>query len=122
MILEIISGIYALIVGAGMIGIWIILLITKQVPEIKTAPIDISLHITAEYLTGLLSILSGILLLVNITWAGILFIVSLGMVIYAVINAGGYYGQKKEWSFVILFGVLFISAVILLIFNILQIV
>ncbi|NPD90588.1 MAG: hypothetical protein HGN29_17895 [Asgard group archaeon] len=103
-------------------GIWILLLVTKQVPEIKTAPVDITLHIIAEYITGFLSIISGILLLINIAWAGTLFIAAIGMVIYAVINAAGYYGQKKEWSFVIMFGTLLISAVILLILSILQII
>ncbi len=120
MILETISGIYSLIVGLGMIGIWILLLVKKQVPEINTAPIDITFHIIAEYITGFLSIISGILLLMDVIWASILFIVAMGMVIYAVINATGYYGQKKEWNFVMLFGTLLISAAVLLILNILQ--
>ncbi|MCE7743346.1 MAG: hypothetical protein GOP50_12920 [Candidatus Heimdallarchaeota archaeon] len=39
-------------------------------------------------------------------------------VIYAFINSAGYYGQKKEWAFVIMFGIILVSSIILVILNI----
>jgi hypothetical protein len=63
MVLLIISGIYAIIIGIGILGLWLMLYITKQIPELKTEPVAIAFHITAESLMGILSLLSGIFLL-----------------------------------------------------------
>ncbi len=121
MVLTILSGIYAIIIGIGIIGLWIMLLVTKQVPEIKTEPTAIAFHITAETTMGLLSLLSGILLLVNLPWAIYTFILAMGLVIYAVINSAGYYGQKQEWSFVVMFGIILCISTVLVILNIVSI-
>ncbi len=85
-VLSIISGIYAIIVGIGIIGLWTMLYLTKKIPEIKTEPVAIGFHITAEITMGILSLLSGMFLLTNLLWAGYLFILAMGLVIYAVIN------------------------------------
>ena len=55
MVLLIISGIYAIIIGIGIIGLWSMLLRTGQVPELKTESIAIKFHITAEMIMGSLS-------------------------------------------------------------------
>ena len=120
MVLLIISGIYAIIIGIGIISLWLMLLRTKQVPELETEPIAIKFHITAEFLMGILALLSGILLLFSIPWAPYLFILAMGLVIYAVINSSGYYGQKKQWSFVIMFMIILIVSFTLVIMNILS--
>jgi len=120
MVLIIISGIYAIVIGIGIIGLWTMLLLTKQVPELKTEPIAIKFHITAEMVMGILSLLSGIFLLTGFSWAPYFFFLAMGSVIYAVINAAGYYGQKKQWVFVIMFGIILvvsISLVILIFLN-----
>ena len=111
MILSLISGIYATILGIGILGLWFMLLFTRQVPELETEPIAISFHITAESLMGILSLLSGILMLVNLQWSLYLFILTMGLVIYAVINSAGYYGQRKEWGFVIMFAIILIITI-----------
>ena len=118
MILSIISGIYAIVVGLGIIGLWIMLLMTKQVPELETEPVAIKFHITAEITMGILSLLSGIFLLMGVSWAPYFFILAMGLVIYAVINSSGYYGQIKQWSFVIMFGIILIASIILVLLNI----
>ena len=117
-VLLLISGIYAMIIGIGIIGLWTMLLLTKQVPELKTEPVAIKFHITAEMLMGILSLLSGIFLLIGLSWASYFFILAMGLVIYAVINSAGYYGQRKQWSFVIMFGIILIASVSLVIMNI----
>lgn len=119
MVLLIISGIYAIIIGIGIIGLWSMLLLTNQVPELETEPIAIKFHITAEIIMGTLSLLSGIFLVFGIPWAHYLFILAMGLVIYAVINSAGYYGQKKQWIFVVMFGIILICACSLVVLNVL---
>jgi len=118
MVLLIISGIIAVVIGIGIIGLWIMLILTKQVPELKTEPVAITFHITAEMIMGILSLVSGIFLLIGLSWAPYFFILAMGLVIYAVINAAGYYGQRKQWLFVIMFGIILIASVSLTILNI----
>jgi len=117
MVLSIISGIYAIVIGIGIIILWTMLLRTQQVPELKTEPVAIKFHITAEMTMGLLSLVSGIFLLIGLLWAPYFFILAMGLVIYAVINSAGYYGQRKQWAFVIMFGIILIASVSLAILN-----
>ena len=117
MVLSIISGIYAIVIGIGIIGLWTMLLLTKQVPELNTEPVAITFHITAEIIMGILSLISGIFLLIDLSWAPYFFILAMGLVIYAVINSAGYYGQKKQWTFVIMFGIILVASVSLVILN-----
>ncbi len=118
LVLLIISGIYAIIIGIGIIGLWTMLYLTKQIPELKSEPIAIRFHLTAEITMGILSLISGILLLIGIAWAPYVFITSMGLVIYAVINSAGYYAQKKQWPFLVMFGFILIASTILVILNI----
>ncbi len=120
-VLLLISGIYAIVIGIGIIGLWTMLYVTKQIPESKTEPVAIRFHVTAEMTMGLLSLISGILLLIGLPWASNFFILAMGLVIYAVINSAGYYGQKKQWSFVIMFGIILIASVSLVILNTIRI-
>ncbi|TFG19042.1 MAG: hypothetical protein EU533_07160 [Promethearchaeota archaeon] len=115
-----ISGIYAILIGIGIIGLWTMLLRTKKVPELENEPVAIKFHVTAEMVMGVLSLISGILLLIRLSWAPYLFILAMGLVIYAVINSAGYYGQKKQYAFVILFGIILILSISLVILNIFQ--
>lgn len=117
MVLLIISGIYAIIIGLGIIGLWLMLILTKQVPELKSEPIAIKFHITAEITMGTLSILSGIFLLIGVSWANYFFSFAIGLVIYAVINSAGYYAQRNQWLFVIMFAIILIASVLLVILN-----
>lgn len=94
------------------------LYLTKQIPEIKTEPIAIAFHITAEMLMGTLSLLSGIFLLIGLPWAPYFFILAMGLIIYAVINSAGYYAQKNQWPFVIMFGIILVASICLVILNI----
>lgn len=58
MILTVISGIYAVIIG--ILGLLMMLLVTKQVPELETEPEAIAFHITAKRVMGIHSLLIGI--------------------------------------------------------------
>ena len=95
MTILVISGIYAIVIGIGIIGLWLMLYLTKQIPELNSEPIAIVFHMTAETTMGILSLLSGIFLLIGLSWAPYFFVLSMGLVLYAVINSAGYYGQRK---------------------------
>jgi hypothetical protein len=117
-VLEYVSGIYSIIVGLAIISLWIMLIITKQIPELKTEPITIYFHVIAEMTMGLISLLSGICILTARIWGNYIFLLSSGICIYAVVNSAGYYVQRKIWVFVGLFAVIFVSSLILSILTI----
>ncbi|MBY8979999.1 MAG: hypothetical protein KGD72_06395 [Candidatus Lokiarchaeota archaeon] len=102
-------------IGIGILGLWLLLYLTKQIPELNSEPVAIGFHITAETTMGVLALLSGIFLLIGLSWAPYFFVLSMGLVIYAVINSAGYYGQRKQWTFVIMFGIILIASVSLVI-------
>ncbi len=54
--------IYTIFIGISMVGLWGMLLITGQVPELSTTPFTAVTHISAELTTG-----SSI----NFNWSGI---------------------------------------------------
>ena len=114
------SGIYSIFIGVAIIGLWIMLILKKEIPELKDEPITIYFHITAEMLMGLLATVSGILLIIDLPWAPLLFLISSGLCMYAVINSAGYYAQRKTWIFVILFAVIFSISTILSIVYIIK--
>lgn len=111
-------GIYSVLIGLMMIGLWFSLLLTKKVPELKSAnyaPKLIAYHIVAEFLTAIMLIISGIGLFLVSDWARILSAISLGMLLYSVINSPGKYAHEKNLPMVIVFTtitVLTIAAII----------
>jgi hypothetical protein len=113
-------AIYSIFVGIAMLGIWIVQLITEQAPELQTAPIEIAMAITADWLTALMLLIVGVGLLSKRNWAYKLYFFALGMLIYSVVISAGYFGQLGNTMFVVLFAVLFILSAIFVISNIFQ--
>ena len=106
-------GIISIIIGLGILGLWGMLLLTGNVPELVSAPISITFHLIAEFSMGILMLISGIALLCRARWASWLFVLSSGLVIYAVINSAGYYGQAGNWAMVGMFMGLLVVTVVL---------
>ena len=100
---------YSIFIGISVIAMWIMILLTENPAEGKT---ELSFHIFSEFLMALLCLVSGILLLKNKPKGRLLNILGLGMVIYSVINAAGYYGEKSETLMMIMFIVLLILTII----------
>jgi hypothetical protein len=101
-------ALYAMAVGLLMIAQWTFTLVKQQAPEFKTEPVRIGLHITAEFATALVLILSGIGLLTQSAWGTTLYMLGAGMLIYTLIQSPGYYAQKRVWLPVAMFAVLMI--------------
>lgn len=111
-------GIYAVLIGLLIIGLWISLLSAQQVPELKPAsyaPRLITYHIVAELLTASVLIISGVRLLLGSYWANMLSAVSLGMLLYSVINSPGKYAQENNLPMVVIFTIITILTVVAII-------
>ena len=101
-----VAGGYAIAVGLLMVLLWTVLLGTGQVPELRTATVEVGLHVLAEVLTALALLVSGVGVLRGHPLATRGLSVALGMLGYTVINSAGYYGQLGDWPIVGLFAVL----------------
>lgn len=100
-----IAAIYAIIIGIAMIGMWITFLVTEQVPEVTTAPVKITYHLIAEFLTAILLLIGGFGLYTNRGWGFHLYLISMGMLLYTVIVSAGYYGNLGDMAMVGMFTV-----------------
>jgi hypothetical protein len=107
------AAIYSILVGLAIIATWIILLSTGQVPELETAPLPITFHIIAEFITAAILLAGGIGLILSRTWAFNIYLLSMGMLIYAVVNASGLYAQRGNMAMIVVFIVVIIIAIIL---------
>lgn len=103
---------YGILVGFLMITQWTLFIVSGGVPEFQTAPWEIALHLAAEMSTAFILIVGGIGTLKSITWAKQILSVGLGMVIYSEIVSPGYYAQRGQWAFVIMFAIVLGGAVI----------
>jgi hypothetical protein len=105
------SAIFAIIVGVGMIGQWSLSYASKQIPELTSEPIRIWFHIAGEMVTAITLIVSGIGLLAVTPWAPSLFFISIGMLLYTAIVSPGYFAQKGQWIWVLIFGLVITLAI-----------
>ena len=95
---------FAILVGTGMIGQWFLSYKSKQIPELQTEPIRIWFHIAGEMATALTLLISGVGLFAQSAWAPYLFLVSVGMLFYTAIVSPGYFAQRGQWIWVLIFG------------------
>ncbi len=105
------AGVYSILLGVSIMGLWSMLLSTGNVPELKTALISIAFHMAAETIMGILLLMSGVALIKDSKNGVSLFVLSNGLVIYSVVNSAGYYGEKGQWIMVAMFmAILFMSS------------
>jgi len=110
-----ISGIFQVLVGAGIWGIWILSYSKGSIPELQSEPYRIAMHLLAEAFTGFLLLLSGLVILLTGTKHHILFHVAMGTLLYTLIASPGYFAQHGQWSVVGLFlGMLVLTVAIIL--------
>lgn len=94
---------FCILVGISMVILWAMLLVTNQVAELIPSPFTTITHITAETLTGICLIIAGIGLLRGSTWANRFFLFASGFLVYASVQATGYYIDHPSPFFVTLF-------------------
>ena len=121
MLYETISGIFSLMVGISILLFWLVLIILKKLNEFIEKPFERTFHILAEIITALFAIVGGIAILTKQIWRFHYFFFAMGLVIYAITNAIGIYGQKKYWLLVTTLIGIAILSIIFVIFNFLKI-
>lgn len=108
-------AIFSIFVGFSVIGMWLMILKTQTPPEGKT---ELTFHLFSEFLMATVCIVGGFLQLLKAKYAKPMSIAGLSMVIYSMLNAAGYYGQRGETPmmvmFICLFGLSLISLIVLI--------
>lgn len=105
-------SIFAIVVSMGMIAMWSASYFTRQIPELETEPIRIKFHLAAEFATAITLLIAGVGLITNQGWAESIYLVSMGMLLYTVIVSPGYFAQKGQWTYIGMFAVILILAVV----------
>jgi hypothetical protein len=104
---------FCIFIGFSMVALWTMLLLTDQVPELISSPFTTITHITAETLTGISLIIAGFSLLRGSKNAKKIFLFASGMLIYASVQAIGYYIDHPAPFFIGLFIIIIIITAIL---------
>jgi len=104
-------AVFAILVGVGMIGQWAASFIGKQIPELQSEPIRIRFHIAAEMVTAICLNLAGVGLFSAKAWSIPLYLVSSGMLFYTAIVSPGYFAQKGQWGWLLMFGTILILGI-----------
>ena len=104
---------YSIFIGFSMIGLWTMFWLTGEIPELSTEPIRIGMHLAAEFSTAVLLLIGGITLLKGYERSINIFQISMGMLIYTLIQSPGYYAQQGDLAFVGMFAVFLMIAFIL---------
>jgi len=110
-------AVYPIIIGLLMVGMWTVLLSTGEVLETETDRIEISYHLVSEFMTAVLLIIGGYGFYNERRWGFGVFLVSMGMLLYSVLNATGYYAGQSEIAMVGMFTVLTGLTVLFLIIS-----
>lgn len=103
---------YGVIVGILMFAQWGFFLAAGQVPEVQTEPIRLGFHLAAEFITAGALLITGIGLFKKQSWSKGWFLAAVGMVLYSEIVSPGYFAQKGQWIFVLMFMALLAGAVV----------
>jgi hypothetical protein len=69
---------------------------------------------------AILLLISGISILRGKIYGRTIFLISNGMLIYSVLNAAGYYGQRNNFAMVGMFAIIFVISSIFLISEIIR--
>ena len=114
------AALYSIFVGLSMISMWIMFYCTGGIPELNTKPAEIMLHIAAEIITAITLIIGGYALYSKKDWGLQVYCLSMGMLLYTLIASPGYYIQRGEIPFIIMFSVLFLLSILFIIFSIIK--
>ena len=105
------AAVFAIMVGLGMLGQWAASYLSKQIPELESEPIRIWFHIVAEITTALCLIGAGSGLLTKTDWSIPLYLVASGMLFYTSIVSPGYFAQKGQWGWLVMFGIILVLGI-----------
>src|SRR5512133_2207528 len=87
-------AIFSILMGAALIGTWLVLFLLGNVPELATSPMETGLLMVADFLNGASLNVWGSGLLVRARWGMPLELVALGMLLYVSTYYTGILGQE----------------------------
>lgn len=105
-------GLLGIAVGALMIGQWAIALAAGRVPELQTRPIEIRLHLVAEFATGIVLIAGGLATVITLPVGPPLLLFGLGMLTYTAIVSPGYFWARGQRAPVVMFALIVVVAIL----------
>lgn len=111
--MKTVLSIYSIIMGVAMIATWAVLWSVGAIPELTTRPWETAMHLTAEFTTAALLVISGFGLLSGYRWANRINVFASGMLVYTLIQSPGYYLQHNAMILVLIFAVCFLITVVL---------
>ena len=94
--------------GISVLGMWGLILFTEMVPE---GPVELTFHLISEFVMALAALAAGILMFRHNRYGKGLGIAAHGMALYSVLNAAGYYAERGELLFPLLFLLLMLASV-----------
>ncbi len=104
-----IIAIYSFILGIAVIVMWINILLTQDLPE---GMLELGFHLYAEFAMAIICLVSAVMLWRNKRFAVETNMGGLGMAVYSVVNAAGYYAQRGGNQIMILFIIIFVLTVL----------
>ena len=111
--MKTVVSVYSITMGALIIAFWSVLWTTGAVPELLSKPWEIAMHLTAEFTTATLLLVSGFGLWFGAHWALRVNVFASGMLVYSLIQTPGYYLQRNAMIFVLMLAVSFLITVLI---------
>ena len=108
--LERIAATYSILAGIALIAYWAMLYKKKELEEITMEPTRAAIHVGSDLLTSALLIIGGIAVLANQPWSFAVYFLSMGFLIYSLLNFVGFYAQQKDWPLLAFFVLLALVA------------
>ena len=99
---------YSIFLGIAVLGMWIKILLLEKIPEGR---IELQFHLLSEFLMAIICIGGGICILLKKKFGLQLSLIGHSMIIYSVLNAAGYYGQRQQIGMTVMFIILLIISI-----------
>ncbi len=119
-ILDYVNGIYAITVGISLNLFWVVVFVMKSSHRFIEDSKERLFHILAEIFISSLALISGIAIFYEQDWGLYIFVMAMGALTYACINAVGIYSKKKLWLLVGTLSLVGIISFVLLLFNLIS--
>jgi hypothetical protein len=107
-------GLYSILLGFSVIFLWTFILRPFDQQE---GTIEMGFHLMSEFLMACFCIVSGVKILLRHKESFLINSAAHGMVVYSVVNAAGYYGERGNWPMMVMFLFLFSFSFIVIVMN-----